>query len=346
VTEAGKKREKRTVNGRDIRGQARALVERYPQLRDRVDPSRVERQLGVAAEDVVHRDDFGSSAEGGRGQSYVVAQRSAHTRAHGIDQLARLFTVRSRAESDVVLDLLGGDGLVARVLALTGRTAPLVITCDASPFMVEEAWARGIPALLQRAESLLFHTESVGGVLLAYGTHHIPEADRRRVADEAFRVIEPGGVFVLHDFLAGSPVDTWFAKVVDVYAATGHDHPHFQYEETESLLTSAGFAEVELLLMDDPFLVTGPTRKQAELELGRYLVDMYGLVTLVDEYGPEGAGRRAFELACDIFQYERPEPDRRAVCAEHDAERDRWKVTMPREALVCVGRKPLRGAVA
>ncbi|MFB6849651.1 class I SAM-dependent methyltransferase [Streptomyces sp. NPDC056373] len=334
------------MNGQDIRGQADALAERYPDLRDRVDPSRVERLLGEAAKDAVHRDDFGSSAEGGRGQSYVAAQRSTHTRAHGINQLARLFTERSRAQSDVVLDLLGGDGLVARVLESTGTTAPRVITCDASPFMVEAAWAQGIPALLQRAESLLFHTGSVGGVLLAYGTHHIPEADRQRVADEAFRVIEPGGVFVLHDFLAGSPVDTWFTKVVDVYAATGHDHPHFQLEETESLLTSAGFTDVELLSLDDPFVVKGPTREQAELELGRYLVDMYGLVALVDEYGPEDAARRAFELACDIFQYERPEPARSAVCAEPDTVGDQWTVTMPREALVAVGRRPPRDVAA
>ncbi|MEU7161559.1 class I SAM-dependent methyltransferase [Streptomyces chrestomyceticus] len=87
--------------------------------------------------------------------------------------------------------------------------------------MAEQAWARGIPAVRQRAESLLFRDASVGGVLLAYGSHYIPVAQRGAVVQEAFQVLQPGGVFVLHDFLTDSPVDVWFRKVVDVYAAIG-----------------------------------------------------------------------------------------------------------------------------
>ncbi|MET7834686.1 class I SAM-dependent methyltransferase [Micromonospora sediminicola] len=331
---------RRTVNGWDIHGQVQALVQRYPQLRDRVDPARIAEQQRAAVEAADRGDDFGTSAEGGRGESYVLAQQSIRTRLHGIDQLTGILTARSRAESDVVLDLLGGDGLVERVMSLLGKDKPLVITCDASPFMVEAAWAQGIAALLQRAETLLFRDASVGGVLLAYGTHHIPVADRQRVADEAFRVVQPGGVFVLHDFPTGSPVDTWFSKVVDVYSATGHDHRHFEREETESYLRSAGFGDVELLSMDDSFVVSGPTREQAELELGRYLVNMYGLVGLVDEYGPEHGSRRAFELACDTFRYDGWEPARREVRVAHDAAQGAWTAAMPREALVGVGRKP------
>lgn len=322
------------MNGQDTQAQVQALVQIHPQLRDRVDPARIAEQQRPA--DETAGDDFGAA---GRGASYVVAQQSVRTRLRGIDQLTDILTRYSRAESDVVLDLLGGDGLVHRVRSLLGKDTPLVITCDASPFMVEAAWAQGIPALRQRAEELLFHNASVGGVLLAYGTHHIPIADRQRVADEAYRVIEPGGVFVLHDFLAGSPVDTWFSKVVDVYSATGHDHRHFEREETESYLRSAGFGEVELRLMDDPFVVSGPSRAEAELELGRYLADMYGLVGLVDEYGPEFGHRRAFELACDIFRYEEHEPGRREVRVFPDAAQGTWTATMPREALVGIGRK-------
>ncbi|GGY37587.1 class I SAM-dependent methyltransferase [Streptomyces djakartensis] len=285
-------------------------------------------------------DDFGDTGSGGRGESYVVAQRSTRTRARGINQLVDLVTGNSRAASRILVDLLGGDGLVSRVVALTGRDDAVIATCDASPFMVEQAWASGIPALRQRAESLLFRDESVGGVLLAYGSHHIPVAERGTVAEEAFRVLQPGGIFVLHDFLTDSPVDVWFRKVVDVYAATGHDYPHFERDEAVSCLGSAGFEDVVPVLMDDSFVVSGATKEQAELELGRYMADMYGLEKLYDELGAQDTHRRTFELVCDIFRYEDVAGAYREVQASFDESRSVWTVTMPREALVVSGRKP------
>ncbi|MFF4486642.1 class I SAM-dependent methyltransferase [Streptomyces sp. NPDC001544] len=285
-------------------------------------------------------DDFGHTDNGGRGESYVVAQRSTRTRARGINQLLDIVTGNNRTASRVLVDLLGGDGLVSRVAALTGRDDAVIATCDASPFMVEQAWASGIPALRQRAEALLFRDESVGGVLLAYGSHHIPVAERGTVAEEAFRVLQPGGIFVLHDFLPDSPVDVWFRKVVDVYAATGHDYPHFERDEAVSCLRSAGFEDVAPVLMDDSFVVSGATKEQAELELGRYMADMYGLEKLYDELGMQGACRRTFELVCDIFRYEDGADGYREVHASFDESESAWTVTMPREALVVSGRKP------
>ncbi|MEU3543746.1 hypothetical protein [Streptomyces paromomycinus] len=37
----------------------------------------------------------------------------------------------------------------------------MAATCGASPFMVEQAWAHGIPVARQRAESLLFRDAPV-----------------------------------------------------------------------------------------------------------------------------------------------------------------------------------------
>lgn len=328
------------VIGSDIRTQVRALAENYRSIHACLDLDRVARQHAQVPKLATLPDDFGAVADGGRGDSYIIAQRSTRTRAKGITQLVDIITGHSRASSDIVLDLLGGDGLVERVLSSVGRDTLLIVTCDASPFMVQTAWERGIPAVLQRAESSVFRTGSVGGVLLAYGTHHIPVPLRQTVVDEAFRVIQLGGVFVLHDFLAGSPVDTWFTKVVDVYAATGHDYAHFDRDLTKSYLDSAGFVDVEVRLMDDPFVVRGRTEDEAELGLGRYLVDMYGLVGLIEESGPEGAYKLAFELACEIFQYERPGGERHEVRGKYDDPTRSWSMTMPREALVVFGRKP------
>lgn len=326
--------------GTDLDAQTQAMASSHPEIHACLDPGRIEKQRLRGGDPRDSVDHFGEAQRGGRGESYVVAQRSTGTRARGIYQLVDIIAGNSRAKSKIIVDLLGGDGLVSRVARLSGRDDVLVVTCDGSPFMVSQAWARGIPALWQRAEALLFRDGSVGGVLLAYGSHHIPPEQRGAVAGEAFRVIQPGGVFVLHDFLTGSPADTWFRKVVDVYAATGHDFVHFEREESVSCLASAGFADVQAILIDDSFVVSGTSKEAAELALGRYLIDMYGLVRLSDELGPEGAPRRAFELASDIFRYEDKTGAVREIRSfgEHSSG---WSTTMPRDALVAFGRKPL-----
>ncbi len=178
--------------GTDMSAQVRAPAAEYPEIAACLDPARVAAQCHRDTERPSEQDDFGAADSGGRGESYVAAQRSVMTRARGIGRLLDLVAADRRAPSRLVLDLLGGDGLVSRVAALTGRTDTVVATCDASPFMVDQAWARGIPAVRQRAESLLFRDASVGGVLLAYGSHHVPVAQRGTVAQEAFRGLQPG----------------------------------------------------------------------------------------------------------------------------------------------------------
>jgi hypothetical protein len=99
-----------------------------------------------------HTDDFGSAERGGRGQSYVAAQRLTQTRSRGICALIDLIERHGRAESPILVDLLGGNGLVRQVVSARVSPRPVVVTCDASPFMIEQAWSGGIPALLQRAD--------------------------------------------------------------------------------------------------------------------------------------------------------------------------------------------------
>lgn len=328
--------------GSDIRAQVSMLETSYPHVAESLDPERVEAAC-LAAEASSSPDDFGAATDGGRGENYVAAQKATHTRAAGISRLVDLFTRHSSAESGLVVDALGGDGLVNRVVTTLGLSERHeIITCDASPFMVEQAWAQGIPALLQRAESSLFRTASVGGVLLAYGTHHIPRELRGTVVDEAFRVVQPGGVVVVHDFLVGSPMDVWFSDVVDVYSATGHDYPHFEREEMASYLHVSGFTDVETFPMEDPFVTWGETRKEAELELGRYLAEMYGLVRLMEEHGQPAAYAHVLDIARDIFRYKQPDGRFLEVSVQYDETRGKWSAAMPREAYIGLARKPMQ----
>ncbi len=94
--------------------------------------------------------------------------------------------------------------------------------------------------------------------------------------------------------------------------------------------------------MEDPFVVHGPTKRLAERELGKYLVHMYGLVKLVSELGDEAAYMQALELAREVFHYPATDAGYREVRSERSHASGTWSVTLPREALVGVGRKPAR----
>lgn len=123
--------------GMDVSAQGQALAVKHPELHTCLDPDRVRNQQHGASETFGRQDDFGDTGSGGRGESYVAAQHSTTTRARGINQFLDMVTANSRADSPILLDLLGGDGPVSRIVALTGRTDTLIATCDASPFMMD-----------------------------------------------------------------------------------------------------------------------------------------------------------------------------------------------------------------
>lgn len=312
------------------------LCREFPHLHARLDEERVSVWRAQLAEGSSWgRDDFGSEKRGGRGDSYVRAQaENVYARATGIRQLLGLMQRKPDGQTTIV-DLLGGDGLVRRVCDILELPGLEIITCDASPHMVRAAWEMGIPALLQRAEQQLFRSGSLDGVLLAYGTHHIEPGTRGAVAKEAHRVLGPGGTFVLHDFLIGSPVDTWFAEVVDPFSRTGHPYVHFTADEIHGSLLKAGFDGCELLEIDDPYSAIASTPEEAELRLGEYLVNMYGLSKAREMFGDRKAFRWAIYQAKRIFRH----PDGAETTIVQETGSGSWRVTVPRVAIVGVGRK-------
>ncbi|WP_239347836.1 class I SAM-dependent methyltransferase [Frankia sp. CiP3] len=323
----------------DQRSQLRALRETWPHVYALIDE---ERALGLAADG--ERDDFGSARHGGRGESYVDAQQ-AHPQARiiGIRHLMALVIGPAGGDRPVIVDLLGGDGLLHRVCLRPDMPDATVVTCDAASFMVARAWAAGVPAVRQRAQRQVFRSGSVDGVLLAYGSHHIPEPERQDVADEAWRVLRPGGRFVLHDFADGSPVAAWFLDVVDKQSATGHRYAHFTTEQMREYLVRSGFRTVTTNWMFDPIVVTAASERAAQAALGHYLVRMYGLDKLVAAHGPEGASMMAFELARQIFRFDGRGNGRGDHVGECVVERlgpSQWRCVLPRFALVAVGTKP------
>ena len=178
----------------DFAAQVEKLRRRYPAIHSKLDLGLVaEWQADLSTNPPLDRDDFGAT---GRGESYAQAQVSnERAREVGIVRLLELMRhdlagVRAAGNESgpaTIADLLGGDGLVRRVGRAAGLTDLEIVTCDASPYMTRIAWELHGPALLQRAERHLFATGSLDGVLLAYGSHHVPPDLRSTVVAESYR---------------------------------------------------------------------------------------------------------------------------------------------------------------
>ena len=182
--------------------------------------------------------EFETTATGGRGIAYNVAQKATDNRAEGMTALLSLFSPEGAdvpGPGCVILDALAGDGTISRFAAGLPRR-PTIISGDLSGYMVAQCMEQNLPCIRQSAATSLFSDRVLDGVLIAYGSHHLTAAERQRAADEAFRTLKPGGRLVLHDFETGGAVDRWFGEVVHPFSLTGHPHPHFSRDEMTRLM--------------------------------------------------------------------------------------------------------------
>ncbi|HVG17468.1 MAG TPA: methyltransferase domain-containing protein, partial [Blastocatellia bacterium] len=294
--------------------------------------------------------DFESISQGGRGEMYRRAQQDPLVRATGIKNLFRLVSpdrdLEKLSPQFTILDVLGGDGVLARAMqqVMPSASMPSIITSDLSDDMVAAAQEYGLFAIRQPAQSLLLKDNSIDGVIIAYGTHHIPKDQQLQVCKEAFRVLKPGGHIAFHDFEVGSPISHWFSEVVDPYSLTGHSFPHFTREEMKGLLFDAGFDDAAVVYMYDPFILSVDTEAEAQSRLAEYLLNMYGLAKLVDQHGEEEALRFVYSLALKHlrYDYERMGMDEsfgapEILISEKDGH---MRIEAPRVALVGAATKP------
>lgn len=174
-------------------------------------------------------------------------------------------------------DLLGQaeELLPARPAAAAG---PRVITNDISPHMFFSAGLWGLPTREDACRlSRTFRAGALDAVIFAYGTHHV--AGIGQAIRETFAVLRPGGQVVLQDFLDEGPVGDWFHRVVDPYSRTGHDFDHIGPIQLAVHLLLAGFRDLRLFEMEDPFLFAVPPGSAVEARevACTYLLGMYGL---------------------------------------------------------------------
>jgi demethylmenaquinone methyltransferase/2-methoxy-6-polyprenyl-1,4-benzoquinol methylase len=125
----------------------------------------------------------------------------------------RTLAARVAGVSGVTVDLAGGTGDVARLLAAGRRR---VIVCDPSLPMMKAGRLRGaagVSWLAGEAERMPFADASVDLLTVAFGLRNATSLERALV--EIRRVLKPGGRFVCLEF---SRPAAWLAPLYDLYS--------------------------------------------------------------------------------------------------------------------------------
>ncbi len=165
-----------------------------------------------------------------------------------------------RFPGDKVLDLAGGTGDIARLLARQRDSRVMVV--DASPAMMvagRRADDRQIDWIGADGEALPFRDDQFDLITVSFGLRNMtsPEQSLR----ESLRCLRPGGGFVCLEF---SRPRSWFRPFYDLYsfaviprlgALVAHEPSAYQYliesirrfpeqKDLEELMRSAGFKYV------------------------------------------------------------------------------------------------------
>lgn len=327
--------------------------ERQPRLYSLLRPDRVsvERTARLFADMGQLSTHFESKLEQGRGDSYREAQnKDFMIRAVGFLHLFELAVPQRRgAEQLTVLDSLGGNGTLTRIVRASRpqQELPFIVTSDVSARMIESAFSQGLPAVRLPLENLIwFDDGTFDAIIVAYGTHHVPPANRLQAIGEAFRVLKPGGRIVLQDFEIGCPTTKWYDDVLDRYTSTGHKFDYFTRQEFNDLLVGNGFSDVRVMDVYDPFILRAADPRHARAALLKYLLTLFALEKLLPPQGePDDATLDRFEaIIRETATFGPGELDGIGGISEFTIARDgdEYRAEIPRICLTATAQRPLR----
>jgi ubiquinone/menaquinone biosynthesis C-methylase UbiE len=152
-----------------------------------------------------------------------------------------------------VLDVACGTGRTLRMLRGALPKASLYGT-DLSPAYLRKAnqllseIAGELPQLLQaNGEELPYLDNYFQGVTSVFLFHELPAAARQNVINEAYRVLQPGGVLVICDSMQAIDSPD-FQPMMNNFPAIFHEpyYRHYTMDNLEERLTTAGFIDLKV----------------------------------------------------------------------------------------------------
>jgi len=194
---------------------------------------------------------------GGSSTDPVTRDLYADTEVRGIPEAAVLASLgcgnptalAHLAPGEVVLDLGSGGGidvlLSAQRVGPTGRAYGLDMTDD----MLALAEANRVKAGVENAEFLKGDIESVPlpdaavDVIISNCVVNLA-ADKRRVINEAFRVLRPGGRLAISDVVVRGTMPSEVRRSMELWV--GCIAGALEVDELETLLRTAGFEEISI----------------------------------------------------------------------------------------------------
>tara|TARA_Y100001968_G_scaffold149002_1_gene136242 strand:- start:1421 stop:2485 length:1065 start_codon:yes stop_codon:yes gene_type:complete len=95
------------------------------------------------------------------------------------------------------------------------------------------------------AEDMAFQSNSMQGITCVFLLHELPRSARQNVINECFRVLEPGGIFVLADSIQMSDSPK-FTPVMENFHKVFHEPFYYDYiqDDIESRLRQSGFESI------------------------------------------------------------------------------------------------------
>lgn len=277
---------------------------------------------------------FEGGHRGGRGDGYRAGQATRAVRKTAVGAVAQIIG----PERAIVVDVLAGNGTLARTFAALGLDAGHhVLCCDIAADMVASGYRAGMATWRQGADQMLLADSCADAVTFLYGTHHIPRDRMRAALQEAHRILRPGGRILLQDFEEGTPSAQWFSVVLHEWTPQGHDFAHFVPGEFTALLRECGFQQTEEHRLYDPLEVAGPTPEAAHSALLDHVARTWELDAVVSRPDGRTLLRDLVETygRCDENTWNRCELTRPAVVGRGDV----YEAVMPRMSLLAWGTK-------
>ena len=150
-----------------------------------------------------------------------------------------------------LLDIACGTGRVLRQIAITHPTLRYYGN-DISPYYVKQARellhnVEDLSLVVENAENLPFSDQHFDVVTCVYLFHELPKDARRAIMAEAFRVLRPGGIFVVQDS-AQSAESSQLANYMFGFAKQFHEPYYRGYldDDLSQALTESGFVVKEM----------------------------------------------------------------------------------------------------